>query len=616
MTIAEINKLLGTNYSSIELFEKNATWEQDIKGKSINYKLINEFPNKINWNHLSQLYKLSEDFIKSHSDRVNWEYISQGSRLSEYFMREFKDKISWYNISIYQILSENFIEEFHDKVVWSKAIEFQKFTESFIEKHISKFDITSILTFQDISSAFIERNKPLINWKNESYSFNKIKDDKKKIEILRKYGEYLEWNQISKNWNLSAQLIIPFADKVDWKVITQRLSLSEDFIREFHDKLNLKEISRNNKLSEEFIEEFNESVDWDYVGVRDEYSLPFIRKHKEKLKRAKFTTNDITLIRELKDSISFEEINYKDFSDELLYEFRDKVNWENIIKYKKLSESLINKVTEFFGVWEWKWLSDIQPLTEEFIRKNCDKVHWGGICMYQNLSEEFIEEFGNLNKPFNQAVINNMRYNYENNSYETETYIWWEYILKYQKLSSEFSKKISSESWSKRKYKMLPYQKNIFTIQLLDTLSEEEINKYVGNSWLYKSRDFRKEQVINLKLDECFDDYFIASIIVDNNRFQPLNFHFKFEKQKTYEIFATQTEEESNRGHSRTKGFIVGDVNDLFEYYGIDTYHSKREYYSLKVKVYYEDVARIVGRDTNYKEKNKIIRCCKLYVMD
>ena len=234
--------------------------------------------------------------------------------------------------------------------------------------------------------------------------------------------------------------------------------------------------------------------------------------------------------------------------------------------------------------------------------------------MYQNLSEEFIEEFDIINQPFTYPC-NKMPVFYEGKLC-SPFHVWWEYILKYQKLSSEFSKKISSKWGSQRKYKMLPYQKNNFTIQLLDTLSVEERKKFIADTWLYKSTDFRKEQVLNLKLLECFDDYFITSIIVDNNRYQPLDFHFQFEKHKTFEIFATQTDEKSDSGYDRSKGFIVGTIEDLFVYYHIDPYHSIKKYNPLKVKVYYEDVVRIVQRETNNSFKTPIIRCCKLHVLD
>jgi hypothetical protein len=614
MTIVEINKLLGTNYSSIELFEKNATWNKDIKGKSIKFALINQFPQKIDWDYLSLRYNLPEEFIRSNIDRVNWANISQSSLLSESFIREFKDEVSWLKISKFQLLSENFIEEFQNRVKWDEIIVKQKLSESFIEKHINKFNINSILIFQDISYSFIERNKQIINWASASYWFNKIKNDEQKIELLKKYEKFLKWERISRDWNLSIELINPFVDKVVWSEINKQSSLSEDFIRAFKDKLDWKNISQNCKLSEEFIEEFKDRVDWNYIGENIEYTLPFIIKHKDKLKNAKISTNDISIIRELKNSISFKGINYLDFSEELLYEFRDKINWETIIKHKKLSETLFDKVTEFFGEWEWRWLSDVQPLSEYFIRKHHKKVHWGGICMNQILSEEFIEEFDIINQPFTPS--SDKLPIFYMGKLCSPYHIWWGYILKYQKLSNDFCKKISSDNWSKRIYSMLPYQKNDYTIQFINTLSEEDKKKYLADTWLYESIDFRKKHILNLNLFECFSDYFITSILVDTNRYQPYNYHCQFDKNKTFEIFATQTDERSSDGFERAKGYIVVTFDNLIKYYNIDIINSKKKFITLKVKVFYEDVARIINKKENCSNQFQIVRCKRITVLD
>ena len=58
MDIKVINKMLGSNYPTIESFELNATWEKDIKGKGITTNLINTFPHKIDWDYLFLLIHL------------------------------------------------------------------------------------------------------------------------------------------------------------------------------------------------------------------------------------------------------------------------------------------------------------------------------------------------------------------------------------------------------------------------------------------------------------------------------------------------------------------------------------------------------------------------------
>jgi hypothetical protein len=71
-------------------------------------------------------------------------------------------------------------------------------------------------------------------------------------------------------------------------------------------------------------------------------------------------------------------------------EFKDKVNWNYISHYQKLSENFIR---EFQDKANWIYISAKQKLSENFIREFQDKVDWECISYYQELSENFIYEF-------------------------------------------------------------------------------------------------------------------------------------------------------------------------------------------------------------------------------
>ena len=74
-------------------------------------------------------------------------------------------------------------------------------------------------------------------------------------------------------------------------------------------------------------------------------------------------------------------------NQEQLLKYSDKVNWNYISEYQKLSEKFIEKYSD--KVY-WGDISKYQMLSEEFIGKYSDKVCWGYISKYQKLSEEFI----------------------------------------------------------------------------------------------------------------------------------------------------------------------------------------------------------------------------------
>jgi len=633
MNITEINKLLSSNFPNTESFEKNATWENDIKGKSINKFFAKEFAHKLDWDYISKSYNINEDFIRFNQDNVNWISISYRRTLSEEFIKEFKSKVDWSGISWGQKLSENFIDEFEDNLNWSNIssrqilsegfiekflekgtlcfstieksqklseefilrhinsihfniiCQFQILTENFINSYFEHFDLGTILIYQNISNDFIDLHNKEINWRNFCIS---IKEHEKKYEVADKCIDYIDWDYISSNWTLSDDHIRKYQNKVDWYRISNSQKLSENIIREFQDKLNWYEISQRCKISENFIEELQDKVIWEKVGSQYECSLSFIRKHKDKLKNAILKTDDIELIRELKSCITFNYIDHSNYSEELLIEFQDKVIWELLVKTKKMSEQLLKSCSGSFNSQVWGWISDLQPLSEEFIREFQDKVHWGGISCHQTLSENFMDEF--------------------------EDKIWWEwdYIPKFQKLSAEFIERKTQQRWKGKKYIMLPYQKNMFCEGLLESLTSKQQEVYLQGSWLYKTTEFKKEQVVNLNLFVCHEEYFISTIVVDENRYSPHYFHNKFVKGGTFEIFATPTNE------GRSKGFEVGNFENICNYHGSSISEWKEKYISVKVKIRYEDVVHIVGNEITFSDikKSLIVRCKKILVLE
>lgn len=183
--------------------------------------------------------------------------------------------------------------------------------------------------------------------------------------------------------------------------------------------------------------------------------------------------------------------------------------------------------------------------------------------------------------------------------------IWWGYIIKYQKLSEDFVSNVLVRRWDKNLERMIPYQKNKLTELFLNSISEFEKEKYLKGNWLYKTIEFRKEQIEKCNLFECYDDYFVSQILVDKNRFRPSDFHYQLNKGKSMEIFATPTDDE------RPKGFEVGPYKHLRNNYFSQFHENSREYYfPIKVKVKYEDVVFI-------SKKNYVLaRCNKIYVME
>ena len=138
--------------------------------------------------------------------------------------------------------------------------------------------------------------------------------------------------------------------------------------------------------------------------------------------------------------------------------------------------------------------------------------------------------------------------------------VYWDCISKYQKLSEDFIR---------------------------------EFNLKIEDNWLYKSTEFKKEQIINSGKYKCYKNHFIAYKGVRSDRYSNYNFQYQYLDNNEYSSHADYTNEENSFGLSAW------------------TYEQAKKYCNqcvLKVKIKYEDVARLVHSD------NKI-RCSKIKII-
>ena len=278
-----------------------------------------------------------------------------------------------------------------------------------------------------------------------------------------------------------------------------------------------------------------------------------------------------------------EQLDYINKECNTYYTSLDKVNWKMISIYQKLSENFIR---EFQDKLDWDFISECQILSEDFIREFADKVNWECISYYQTLSESFIREFQDK---IDWYQISQSQKLSEDFIKEFQDKVRWDWISQFQKLSEEFIREFKDNvDW----YFISKYQK----------LSENFIKEFqekLGDvkeiSWLYKDKEFLKQQVIESGLYECYDDYFIAYKGIRSDRYSALNFQYQYLKGETYEAHCDCTDDENSFGLS------------------VWTEEKAKEYCKeliIKVKVNYEDVGRLIHDDINK------IRVRRLTVLD
>ena len=215
------------------------------------------------------------------------------------------------------------------------------------------------------------------------------------------YNELLElvnWNEISKNKELSDEFILEYKDKLNFELLCDSIKLSEDMIRQldeyvdwniiskyykpftaefyiqYKDKLNWFNVCNNNRcLSESVIEECSEFMDWCALSECVKLTEDFVRKHEDKI-----SWNNLSGNLECKFSLDF------------ISEYKDKWNWYYICDYYSLPEDFIRQHIDYIN---WYSISRYRILSSQLIRDFADKVDWKGISIQPYLDINLIKDY-------------------------------------------------------------------------------------------------------------------------------------------------------------------------------------------------------------------------------
>ena len=413
-------------------------WNIISENQEITPKIMLSFPKKIKWDKIAKNTQISADGQLVAKYKGNADKILQKEQLSESFLRANHECLDWNTLTrLQKSLSEAFIEDFGDKIDWDSIFYYNQFSEEFIRKNTHQFERYSqddqnglwerICLSQAVSEQFLRecqnkcdfgylaRNKKLVLSEafitDFQYILNEqdvIKTQKKNLSanFLKEYKKYdstafykavteewlnnyphqnrLNWDLISRNTNnLSENFLEKNWEKLNSGGIITRYTLSEDFIRRISPKIKEKSRIWNDffkcqNLSQSFLEENIAKVDLSdisYGEIINNLSLDFIRKYEKK-----WYWKGIGQQRR--------------FDEDFLREYAHKWDWEWNIGYcQRVSEAFLEEFESKFTSYAWQHISEVQILSENFIRKYAKKVHWVSISVYQELSESFMREF-------------------------------------------------------------------------------------------------------------------------------------------------------------------------------------------------------------------------------
>lgn len=124
---------------------------------------------------------------------------------------------------------------------------------------------------------------------------------------LEKYADKLDWKEVSGNTNIfwSSQMLEKFSRKLDWTALSRNIqeeNVSAELLEKFKDNWNWEELSDNNGLTPDLIDRFADYINWkalinNYTLCEQIASEEFVRKYSDRIPAGDF--KDSRLWREL-----------------------------------------------------------------------------------------------------------------------------------------------------------------------------------------------------------------------------------------------------------------------------------------------------------------------------
>ena len=222
----------------------------------------------------------------------------------------------------------------------------------------------------------------------------RIKDEK--FEYYIQHPQKANWEDISKNHDLTKDQIRKAKDYLEWYWITWRNSFTEEEIREFADYLWWDWVNfRHKNVSESFLRQMKVYITkwkfFDYLYLSKDFRREF-----------RITENNMTL-KQFNDQEISEFVDGKEWdrlsqslwiTDELLDKFKNRWNWH----YLSQKYWPIRTMWKFRDYWDWHWLTSTCVLKwkEYKIAKFHKYVDWDCIktWTWKNWSSDFRKRFG------------------------------------------------------------------------------------------------------------------------------------------------------------------------------------------------------------------------------
>lgn len=257
-------------------------------------------------------------------------------------------------------------------------------------------------------------------------------------DAIRRFPKYINWTILCRCQTLSLDIVNEFEGNIHWSSMVRSGKIHPEIIRKFacnfekeklfkyHHNIPIevlekyvehypKTVALYKQIGEDFIEKHINELKSNAVCTHQRLSEDFIRKH------ANWVEWDCIFVYQILSESFIEEFiargnwkvicEYQMLSFPFILRHGNSVNWSRIYRYHRLAPEEIEQLLSVFPIEpkHWKIISEIQSLSEDFIREHRDKVNWHNISSYQKLSVSFLREFKDLvvwkNIPQNNKIV-------------------------------------------------------------------------------------------------------------------------------------------------------------------------------------------------------------------
>ena len=240
----------------------------------------------------------------------------------------------------------------------------------------------------------------------------------KTIDTFKKYRYLVDWSNIilynkENNTTIPEDVIKWIPDKIDLDMICVYQTFSEDLIRHIYLKVSYSSLLSKQVLPLDIlysiVDSHNDlgqlsSVDWENICEYQKVDIDFIKRYRDNINWYNLSFNkemiSYDFICEFGDNLIWEEFTKHGIHENILVHFIHKFNWVswiNICRYTELSNDFIVQYLDHLdmsSILRYQKLSEtlIQTIISNF--NDFDKeFHFQSIGIYQKLSKDFIKTY-------------------------------------------------------------------------------------------------------------------------------------------------------------------------------------------------------------------------------